>query len=157
MWNPSSAVAFSMRAAGPSRRRSSPTPTEWQLSRAADVVRLLLRGLPRVNLLLVGVDREMWQPLEMRLLDLHEPVVTWSPGRRLAFPASTQTGTLVLNDVDALTHDEQRQLFEWLEPAGRCVRVISTTSVPLFPRVESGSFIHTLYYRLNTVTLEIER
>jgi hypothetical protein len=156
MWNPASAVAFSMRAAGPSDRVSSPTPTDWQLSRAADVVRLL-RGLPRVNLLLMGVDSEMWPPLKMRLMQLDEPIVIWSPGRRLALPESTRTGTLVLNDVEALTRDDQRQLLEWLEPAGRCVRVISTTSVPLFTRLESGGFSETLYYRLNTVMLEIER
>jgi hypothetical protein len=156
MWNPSSAVAFSMRAAGPSGRTASTTPPDWQLSQAADVVRLL-KGLPRVNLLLVGVDRDMRQPLEMRLLDLREPIATWSPGRHLVFPSSTHTGTLVINDVDTLTHDEQRKLLAWLEPAGRCVRVISTTAVPLFPRVESGEFIDTLYYRLNTVTLEVDR
>jgi Sigma-54 interaction domain len=156
MWNPSSAVAFSMRAAGPSGRVSSPTPTYWQLSRATEVVRLLT-GLPHVNVLLMGIDSEMWPALEMRLMELDEPIVIWSPGRRLAFPESTQTGTLILNDVEALTHDQQRQLLEWLEPAGRCVRVISTTSVPLFTRLESGGFSETLYYRLNTVMLEIER
>ena len=155
MWNPSSAVAFSMRTAGPTGC-SSLTPADWELSRATDVVRLLT-GLPRVNVLVVGVDREMWQPLEMGLSNLHETVAVWAPGRRLAFPVSTQTGTLVLNGVDDLTHKDQHRLFEWLEPAGRCVRVISTTAVPLFPRVESGHFIETLYYRLNTVMLEIER
>jgi hypothetical protein len=155
MWNPSSTVAFSMRAAGPSGRIPA-ARADWQLTRAADVVRLMVE-LPRVNMLLVGVDREMWQPLKMRLSELPEPIVTWSPGQRLAFPASIQTGTLVLNGVDALTPDDQRQLLEWLEPAGRCVRVISTTSVPLFPGVESGDFDDKLYYRLNTVTLEIER
>jgi Sigma-54 interaction domain len=155
MWYPSPVVAFAMRAAGPVDRVSAPAP-DWQLSRAADVFQLL-GGIPRVNLLLVGVDREMWRPLETKLLDLREPVSTWSPGAQLRFPAPSQTGSLILNDVEELSLDEQRQLLEWLEPVGRSVRVISTTSAPLFPRVEAGAFNDTLYYRLNTVTLEFDR
>jgi hypothetical protein len=153
MWNPSPAVAFTMRASGP-LDRAPVRPPDWQSSRAADVARLVT-GLPRVNLLLVGVEPEMWQPLQNQLSDLAEPIVTWSPGKRLGFPSATETGTLILRDVDRLSSDDQRQLLEWLEPAGRCVRVISTTSAPLYPRVEAGAFIDTLYYRLNIVTLEI--
>ena len=153
MWNPSPVVALSMRADAPLDRASPPTP-DRQLTRAADVVRSLTE-LPRVNLLLVGVGRDLRQALEARLLDLGEPLVTWSPGGQLSFPASTQMGTLILHDVDALSDADQRRLLEWLGPAGRCVRVISTTSAHLFPRIEAGAFSDHLYYRLNTVTLEI--
>jgi transcriptional regulator of acetoin/glycerol metabolism len=31
---------------------------------------------------------------------------------------------------------------------------VSTTPAPLLPRVESGKFIDTLYYRLNTVCVD---
>ena len=82
-----------------------------------DLLRLL-RGMPRVNLLLVGVDREMWQTLEVRLLDFREPIVTWFPGERLLSPARTQRGTLILHDADALSHDDQRQFsngWSWQE------------------------------------------
>jgi DNA-binding NtrC family response regulator len=33
--------------------------------------------------------------------------------------------------------------------------VISTTSGPLLPLVQSGGFIETLFYRLNTVCLDV--
>jgi Sigma-54 interaction domain len=153
MWNSSPAVSFTMRAAGRVDRISA-TPADWQLLQAADVV-ALLGALPRVNLLLIGVDREMWRPLEKRLLDLREPLVVWSPGRDLSLPEVTQVGTLILNDVDALSHADQHQLLDWLEPPGRRMRVISTTSAPLFARVEAGAFVDTLYYRLNTICLEV--
>jgi Sigma-54 interaction domain len=153
MWNPLPAVPFTMRASGP-LDRAPVRPADWQLSRAVDVVRLVA-GLPRVNLLLVGVERDMWQPLQDQLSDLAEPIVTWSPGKRLGFPPATEPGTLILRDVDRLSSDDQRQLLEWLEPAGRRMRVISVASAALYPRVEAGAFIDTLYYRLNTVTLEI--
>ena len=154
MWNPSPAVDFTMRAFGP--LDGSPVrPADWQLSRVFDVVRLVA-GLPRVNLLLIGVEPEMWQPLQDQLPDL-APIVTWSPGKQLGFPSATETGTLILHGVDRMSSDDQKELLEWLEPSGRCVRVISTTSAPLYPHVEAGAFSDTLYYRLNTVTLEIER
>jgi Sigma-54 interaction domain len=153
MSNPSPVVAFSMRATGPIDRISS-SPSDWQLTQAKDVGRLV-RGLPRVNLLLQGVDPGMWQPLQDQLSGVAESIATWSPGTRLGLPPATETGTLFLLDVDRLSSDDQRQVLEWLEPSGRCVRVISTTAGPLYPRVEAGAFVDTLYYRLNTVTLEI--
>ena len=151
MWNPSPAVSFTMRATDP-LDRALPRPADWRLSQASDIVRLVT-GLPRVNLLLIGVEPEMWQPLQDQLSDLAEPIVTWSHGQ--PFPSATETATLILHEVDRLSSDDQRQLLEWLEPSGRCVRVISTTSAPLYPRVEADKFIDMLYYRLNTVTLEI--
>ncbi len=155
MWNPLPVVAFSMRPPGPVDRLSSRF-ADWQVAQVADVVHLLLE-IPRVNLLLVGVEYDMWQPLQDRLLNLGEPLLTWYPGKRLGFPAATETGTLILHDVDRLSSDDQERLLDWLEPAGRGMRVISTTSAPLYPHVEAGAFTDTLYYRLNTVTLEIER
>jgi Sigma-54 interaction domain len=153
MWNASPAVSFMMRAAGPADPVSA-TSTDWRLSQAADVV-AVLRALPRVNLLLIGVDREMWRPLERRLLDLSEPIVEWSPSRHLNLPEVTQVGTLLLNAIDALSHDDQRQLLDWLELAGRRMRVVSTTSAPLFARVQAGAFVEPLYYRLNTICLDL--
>lgn len=64
-------------------------------------------------------------------------------------------GTLILHEVGALPHDDQRQLLEWLEPAARRVQVISTTSASLFPRVEVGAFSDVLYYRLNTMCMDV--
>jgi transcriptional regulator of acetoin/glycerol metabolism len=40
------------------------------------------------------------------------------------------------------------------ETAGR-IRVVSTTAVPLFPRVKTGAFEDFLYYRLNTVCVNV--
>jgi len=62
---------------------------------------------------------------------------------------------MILHDVGALTLEEQRRLLDWLlETTGR-TRVVSTTSGPLLPLVEVGLFLDTLYYRLNTVYLDV--
>ena len=61
---------------------------------------------------------------------------------------------MVLNDVGALGLQDQIQLLEWLGSASGRTQVVSTTPAPLLPRVESGKFIDTLYYRLNTVLVD---
>ena len=115
---------------------------------------LRLVEMHRVNLLLMGGD-EVVQPLvESLAARFHQPVGTWSPGERLVLPPAERTGTMVLNDVGALAVQDQIQLLEWLGTAIGRTQVVSTTPAPLLPRVESGKFIDTLYYRLNTVCVD---
>ena len=47
------------------------------------------------------------------------------------------------------TQADQR-LLDWLG-AGVAVKVISTATAPLLPRIERGVFLDSLYYRLNTI------
>ena len=115
---------------------------------------LRLVEMHRVNLLLMGND-DVVQPLvEALAARLHQPVGTWSPGERLVLPPAERTGTMVLNDVGALAVQDQIQLLEWLGTAIGRTQVVSTSPAPLLPRVESGKFIDTLYYRLNTVCVD---
>ena len=46
-------------------------------------------------------------------------------------------------------------LLRWLERATGRTQVVSTTSTSLLPRVQDGTFVDTLYYRLNTVCLDV--
>ena len=108
----------------------------------------------RVNLLLMG-DNDVVQPMVEKLAaHFHQPVGTWSPGERLVLPPADRTGTMVLNDVGALALQDQIQLLEWLGTAIGRTQVVSTTPAPLLSSVESGKFIDTLYYRLNTVCVD---
>ena len=126
----------------------------WQLARAAHVD-LLLMGMPRINLLLIAPDGVVQHVLKSLILDMWEPVARWSPGEPLALPAPTTAGTLILHDVHALPAPEQRRLVEWLELAKGRTQVVSTTSAPLLPRVTGGDFMATLFYRLNTVCVDV--
>lgn len=62
---------------------------------------------------------------------------------------------VVVQDVDALDHDQQRTLKLTIEDIARsgvnACRIIATTSVPLFERVSEGLFDAGLFYRLNTI------
>jgi len=127
---------------------------DWRRARAAHVG-LMLVGMRRVNLLLVGIDGMTWNVLQTLMPSLTEPVTTWCPGEHLVLPTLQRAGTLVLHDVGVMQHAEQFRLLKWLEEAGGKTQVISMTSVPLLPRVESGAFHDTLYYRLNTVCVDV--
>jgi transcriptional regulator of acetoin/glycerol metabolism len=85
---------------------------------------------------------------------LRAPVTTWSPDEPLVLP-STAMGTLVLRDVDCLKPVEQVQLLEWLQQNDFALQVVASTSVPLLPRVATGAFLDSLYYRLNVLYLDL--
>jgi hypothetical protein len=132
----------------------SQLPDHWRLARAAHVD-LLLMGMPRVNLLLIAPDGVVRFVLESLLLDLKEPIVRWRPGDRLVLPPAADTGTLVLQEAGALSAEDQLQLLDWLEQAEGRTQVVSTSTTALLPRVHAGGFIDTLYYRLNTVCVDV--
>ena len=64
-------------------------------------------------------------------------------------------GTFVLSGVDELTARQQREVIAWMNLVQENVQVVSVASRPLFPLVEAGRFLESLYYRLNTLYIEI--
>ncbi len=153
MENPPLAFAGTPDARGP-LPHGSKLPDHWLMARAAHVD-LLLMGMPRVNLLLIAPDGVVRFVLESLLLDLHEPIAQWRPGEALALPRVDEAGTLVLHEPGSLRPDEQLRLLDWLERADGRTQVVSTSSAPLLPRVHAGGFIDTLYYRLNTICVDL--
>ncbi|HET9010712.1 MAG TPA: hypothetical protein VFN38_02810 [Gemmatimonadaceae bacterium] len=129
-------------------------PDHWRLARAAHVD-LLLMGMPRVNLLLVAPDGVVRYVLESLLLDLREPIVRWSPGNVLDLSSVDHASTIILHDVGNLPPRDQLGLLEWLEHADGRAQVVSTSATPLLSRVQGGAFVDTLYYRLNTVCVDV--
>ena len=128
---------------------------EWRLAREAHKD-LQVAGMPRTNLLLVGSQGAVRIVMEMLWLELREPILTWRPGQPLDLPTPGRASTLVLHDVNELTKDNQQRVIDWLDEIGSCIRVVSTTRTSLWPRLKSGEFDETLYYRLNTVCVDIE-
>ena len=76
-------------------------------------------------------------------------------GGLLLPPATARPSTVVVRDVDALTADEQRALLAWLDSGESRTQVVSTASAPVLPLVEAGAFNDALYYRLNTVYINL--
>jgi transcriptional regulator of acetoin/glycerol metabolism len=93
--------------------------------------------------------------LERILPDLQEPIVSWCPGNRLVLPPVAQARTLILHEVGGLVFEDQKRLLDWLERADGRTQVVSTCTTSLLPLVYTGMFNATLYYRLNTVCMDL--
>jgi transcriptional regulator of acetoin/glycerol metabolism len=142
MENPTTDFANTTRVAG-SIETFSQLPEDCRLARAAGV-----------NLLIV-IPEGTNGFAELLIAELATPVVAWRPGERLMLPQPAQTGTLLLHNVGALAPHDQGYLLEWLERAAGRTQVVSTTPVPLLPLVQAGTFLARLYYRLNTVCVDL--
>jgi hypothetical protein len=121
-----------------------------------DVSRLLpddwdLVGAARVNLLLMGREEATRALMDVLRPYFQEPVVTARSCEPLTLVPPGQVGTMILHDICTLGLADQRRLLVWLEGAVGCTQVISTTSTPIVPLIDAGSFHATLYYRLNTL------
>lgn len=116
---------------------------------------LLVSGMPPVNLLLTGGLASVRTLLGALLRSVDGPILAWYPGERLVLPRHPKTGTMILHEVGLMRPEDQLQLVGWLETRARRIPIVSTTSTPLLPQVEAGTFSDTLYYRLNTVHLDV--
>ena len=87
---------------------------------------------------------------QLRTLCAHPFTINRLPGL-LDLPHA-RAGTLVLNDVAALSLEQQIHLFDWMG-THIDVQVVSITERPLFEFVKDGRFLEGLFHRLNTVSL----
>jgi len=112
--------------------------------------------LTRANLFVVGADDVVAQLVSSLWPYLDPPVAVRRRGEPLGLaPISRPIGTIVVYDVDTLTHDEQQALKLWVCAGNGNSRVVSTASTSLLPMVEAGLFDDALYYRLNVVTIDL--
>jgi hypothetical protein len=138
---------------------STPTPTpQFRKPRrvpSAPRRELQVGVMPRTNVLVVGSSEATRIVLDMLRLDLRGPVLKWRPGQPLELPTRGRAATMVLEDLTRLTDDEQVRILRWLDEVVGQIRVVSTTTVPIWPRVARGEFNDVLYYRLNTVYVDV--
>ena len=142
----------------PLLRRSIHRPTDARCDHPgvpADELRALLRdGHP--NVLIVGHDAAV----ETVLAELHSlvrpPITSIRADHRFGLPSWLASGTLILRNLTALTWEDQRRLHDWMTRTGGVIQVIATSAVPLLPFLERGTFLDTLYYRLNVLYIEGE-
>ena len=72
-------------------------------------------------------------------------------------PAIDQAEMLVVPDVAALSPDRQHEWVTWLSNGDvRRPQIVATSGVPLYPLVEADQFSGILYYRLNTILLDMQ-
>ena len=111
--------------------------------------------------------RPTWRPnvlLVGSLTDVEEAflaLVSSAPGPvhncRLdaPLPPHDRSGVVIIRDVDRLTVTLQDDCLSWLTDGHDRSQIIATSRAPLFPLVEAGLFRSELYYRLNTLLLDL--
>lgn len=104
------------------------------------------------NILLQG--DESWTSRVIQDSRLRYPLQIVTPGPPFTLPAGG-TRTLVLDHVEGLDVEEQTRLLRWMEDAGKQTHIVSISSVPLHALVQFDEFLEALYYRLNTVLIEV--
>jgi len=110
----------------------------------------------RLNLLVMGADDVVTRFLTSLWPHFLTPRVVHRRGQALRLmPAYRPVGTILVYDVDTLTHREQRALYRWLMVGNGRTRIVSTTTQSLRPLLETGAFNDDLYYRLNVLTLDL--
>jgi hypothetical protein len=109
----------------------------------------------RHNLLLEGSPSDTDEKLAALKPHLREPLCEFRPADGAGVPQPRE-GTLILLEVARLDAAQQTALLRWFDERVP-VRIISTSSEPLFSLVASGVFRPELYYRLNVVLIELPR
>ena len=105
------------------------------------------------NALLIGPSDATERVVEALLPQLHQPICR-SACRGLSLPENPG-GTLILENVAALSAADQQRLFEWMIEPERHTQVVATSPSAVFPRVTNGSFLDVLYYRLNVMSFTL--
>lgn len=85
---------------------------------------------------------------------LRRPICSLTPKPGVVLPEPTG-GTLIVLEVDRLDSDQQAQLLRWLNQRQTPAQVVCTSCESLFRRVQAGHFLTDLYYRLNSVLLDV--
>ena len=153
MEHPPNAVATAARRTIPASL--SLIKKERRIVRSVPRRDLQVGSMPRTNVLVIGNAEATRIVVDMLRLDLRGPIARWRAGQPLDLPSPAHAATLVLEDVSRLTTEEQFRVLRWLDDVKGRIRVVSTTHEPLWPRVQVGVFNEVLYYRLNTVFLDM--
>jgi hypothetical protein len=102
--------------------------------------------------LIIGPEADVKTRIADCLPRLRPPIVQWRT--RAAVKQPLATGTLMIWDIAALDRAQQEQLISWMDSHPE-VQVISIAEHSLFPLVISGTFLDSLYYRLNVLCLSV--
>jgi len=70
-------------------------------------------------------------------------------------PPRDRSGVVIIRDVDRVTLTTQDAWVSWLTAGNDRPQIIATSRAPVFPLVGAGLFRSALYYRLNTLLLDL--
>ncbi len=108
----------------------------------------------RANVLLTGPDRATIAFVKAVAPDLRTPTSAVPCDRLLPLDSAA---TMILHKIESLAMTEQQRLLVWLnDDPDRPTQLISIAGVPMYQMVEENRFLRPLFYRLNTIHIEVE-
>jgi hypothetical protein len=114
----------------------------------------LLGHTLRPNVLVIGPVARIEATVAAIVAALPTPVRYWTPD--LPLPSPGDTTTLVIRDIATLSPSfQQAWLARMNAQHAQHTQTIATSSIAVFPLVVRGVFLENLYYRLNTVLLDV--
>ena len=125
------------------------------LTRLPSLELALLGRAPYPNAILVGATEIAGGILSLALRGLRRPIVQWDPTTLRDVPLPPH-GTLVIWNLETLTAQQQRQLLDATTEERRATQIISVAPPAFFALVARGDFCEALYYRLNTVCVDVD-
>lgn len=106
----------------------------------------------RANVLLEGSKSAIEATIDQLVVDISRPVVCWS----VLHDAPDFAHTLVVEELANLSDAEQSRLVE-IESRRAAVQIVSTSStMRAYDAVRLGRFRADLYYRLNTIRIQVD-
>jgi transcriptional regulator of acetoin/glycerol metabolism len=119
--------------------------------------RILLRSLTmapnRPSLMVMCDDIELDAAIASLMKWCEQPFHICSLPGPLELPPARK-GTLFLKDVARMTLSQQVALNDWIDRGRGDLQIVSASDTRLWPLVEEGHFLESLFYRLNLITLE---
>jgi len=117
---------------------------------------IALARTTRANVLVVGPDQAVSNALALIVVDVERAVVLDRASERLRLPSPARpVQTVIIRNVDALSEGEQQELLDWLMVCRSFSRIVATSSRSLVSMLDTDEFSATLYYRLNTVFVDM--
>lgn len=110
----------------------------------------------RPNVLLRGSDAVCDAAVSALWPVLRRPVHRWLAELERPLPR-LDDGTLVVDHLAACLPAQQTALLDWLDATDARVQIVSTAEQPLLTLVAHGFFLPELYYRVNTIYLDLSQ
>jgi hypothetical protein len=107
----------------------------------------------RPNVLLVGALTDIEAALSALVSDAPIVVRDWTCDAPM--PERDRPDVVIIRDVDCVPLILQDAWLSWLTDRPDRPQIIATSCAPVFPLVVAGVFRSDLYYRLNTVLLDL--
>jgi len=134
--------------------RSSDRPRMDDVGTASVTTAARQGFLTRSNVLVIGSVADTEAAVSAIVAALEKPVYFWAPD--VPLPARADGHAIGIRDIGTLSPALQLAWLAWLTAQRRRrPHIIATSSIPVFPLVTQGMFLADLYYRLNTILLDL--